>query len=138
MVYTERAERFGIPGFELKECLPSSENGIRAKKFVIVNVTQHTYANVSNPQSVDMSDLLLCRRRPVTLDDLAESSPSVQLPVCIPPQSVQLYGGSAVLSEFNGRFTVVQRGVWRQSHDEQVDIARKLLRQEFRSSFAQV
>lgn len=85
-----------------------------------------------------MSDLLLCRHKPVTFDAPLDPSPSAQLPVCIPPQSVQLYGKSAVNSEFNGRFTVVQRGVWRQGQDEQVDIARKLLKQEFRQSFAQV
>ena len=85
-----------------------------------------------------MSDLLLCRHKPVAPDALADAQPSVQLPVCIPPQSVQLYGKSAVNSEFNGRFTVVQRGVWRQGHDEPVDIARKLLKQEFRQLFAQV
>lgn len=85
-----------------------------------------------------MSDLLLCRHKPVNNDAVADRSPSVQLPVCIPPQSVQLYGKTAVQSEFEGRFTLVQRGVWRQSHDEQVDIARKMLKPEFRQSFAQV
>lgn len=130
--YTNGTELLGIPGFELKECLPSSENGTSLRKTWCLkhHVLMHLVA--------DMSDLLLCRRKPVTLDALVDSSPSVQLPVCIPPQSVQLYGGSAVQSELNGRFTVVQRGVWRQGHDEHVDIARKLLKQEFHKTLAQV
>lgn len=112
LVATYNEAKLGIPGFELKECLPSSEN--------------------------DISELLLCRRDPIQLDGaLGQQEEAVQLPFCIPAHSVQLYAGVGIQYEFSGRFTQVHRGVWRRNQDGQVQIVRKLLKPEFRQSFSQ-
>lgn len=104
-------KRLGIPGFELKECLPSSEN--------------------------DVSELLLCRHKPIELEMSLSQSAFSQLPVCIPTQSIQLYVGAGFQCQFDGRFTTVYRGVWRRTADEQIQIVHKLLRAEYRQSHYQ-
>ena len=59
-----------------------------------------------------------------------------QLPVCIPIQSIQLYVVAGF--QYDGRFTTVQRGVWRRTTDEQIQIVHKLLSPEYRQSHYQV
>nr|CAH0112132.1 unnamed protein product [Daphnia galeata] len=102
-------KKLGIPGFELKECLPSSEN--------------------------DVSELLLCRQKPIELEIPLSQSAFPQLPVCIPIQSIQLYVVAGF--QYDGRFTTVQRGVWRRTTDEQIQIVHKLLSPEYRQSHYQ-
>ena len=89
----------------------------------------------------DVSDLLLCRQKPISLADMnGPGHRTMQaLPVCLPPHSVQLYSGADGSSyEFQGRFTTVQRGVWNRSPQEQILIVRKLLKREFQASHSQV
>lgn len=87
----------------------------------------------------DISELLLCRQKPMMADASHGQNPSVQLPVCIPPQTIHLYTGAGLRSEFSGRFTTVNRGVWQQGHpDEQIQIARKLLKTEYRATLSHV
>ena len=86
----------------------------------------------------DISELLLCRQKLIGSSFHAQSS-TTQLPVCIPHQSIQLYTGVGPMQyDFIGRFTTCHRGVWRRTPDEQIQIVRKILKAEFRSSFSQV
>lgn len=87
---------------------------------------------------LDVSELLLCRQKPIELEMSINQSAFTQLPVCIPTQSIQLYVGAGFQCEFNGRFTIVHRGVWRRTQDEQIQIVHKLLRPEYRQSHYQV
>ena len=85
----------------------------------------------------DISELLLCRQKAIS--SFHAQSSSTQLPVCIPHQSIQLYTGVGPMQyDFTGRFTTVHRGVWRRTPEEQIQIVRKILKAEFRSSFSQV
>lgn len=63
------------------------------------------------PKYLDVSELLLCRQKPVELEMTLSQSAFPQLPVCIPTQSIQLYVGAGFQCEFDGRFTTVHRGV---------------------------
>ena len=92
-----------------------------------------------NLLSADISQLLLCRQDTSTIHSDGFVLPSqrsqvAKLPVCIPAQSIQLYVGVGLQYEFSGRFTLVHRGVWRRNPDEQVQIVRKLLKNECRQS----
>jgi len=63
------------------------------------------------PKYLDISELLLCRQKPIELEMSLSQSAFTQLPVCIPTQSIQLYVGAGFQCEFDGRFTTVHRGV---------------------------
>lgn len=125
-------KNLGVQGFELKECLPSSENGSQLQWYSI-DLLVLLLSCLS-----DVSELLLSRLKPIELDMSLNQSPFTQLPVCIPTQSIQLYVGAGFPCEFQGRFTTVHRGVWRRNQDEQIQIVHKLLKHEYRQTHSQV
>ena len=72
-------------------------------------------------------------------EDLHEQHTFQQLPVCIHPKDILLYVGLGVAaSQFSGRFTSVQRGVWNRKNQDQLPVVRKTLKPEFRVSHSEV
>ena len=125
-----------IPGFELKECIPPSENGLFSINSIVMYPFYILDCSLKHP---DVSDLLLCRQDRVVSEDRDEQHVSLQLPVCIHPKDILLYLGIGVTAaQFSGRFTSVDRGVWNRKNQDQLPVVRKMLKPEYCVSHSQV